>query len=234
MLQIPQPEFNLFRQPPVSQNYDTTQPPINPPFRQPQSVPTTDDDTEDQFLRQAIEESLKGQVPPKSESSQKSEDELLQEAIQASLEGHKMQIEEEELMKQVQEESQREHEAYLQRQQELEAQQRKQQAPELEYQDKVDSYVIGDQDRTTNQTLVTRLQLLLPSGKREVVKMLKATPLIVVYALVRKKLAAENGTDPAQVPAFTIVNVNKPLENIPLKTLADAGATGSSLMITYD
>jgi hypothetical protein len=212
--------------------------PTQPSFRPP--VMTTEDDTEDQLLRQAIEESLKshGQGSTSLPSTttvapQKTEDELLQEAIKASLEGHHMQEDEDdEIMRQIQEQSQREHEANLQKEQE---EKKKLQTPDIAYLNKVDSYVIGDQDKTTDSSLVTRVQLRLPSGKREVIKVLKTTPLTVMYALVRKKLAAETESgDPTQVPPFNVVNVNKPLENVADKTLADANALGSSLMVAFE
>ncbi|KAL9656836.1 hypothetical protein ABK040_004371 [Willaertia magna] len=79
----------------------------------------------------------------------------------------------------------------------------------------------------------TRIQIKLPDGKRDVVKILKSAPLAAIYALAREKLQG-SGIDKFIVTYFDKSNKQNTLENILEKTLADEGLVGASLSVVQE
>ncbi|KAL0481568.1 hypothetical protein AKO1_012302 [Acrasis kona] len=193
--------------------------PIPPPSSSSSSSSSSmQHEDEDEAYQRAIQESLSNIGSQQQQQHEMSEQDLIDAAIAASLQEHSQET--------AAEEQQATHESPSPQQEMI-----TEKAPDVEYLDKVEEYIAKD---STDASLTTRLQLRLPSGKREVVKLLKQTPLVVVYALVRTKLSQEANTAPADVPAFTVVAVNKQLENVPDKTLIDANALGALLMISFN
>lgn len=177
-----------------------------------QPAPINVPEDEDEALQRALQESLSAVG---GDTSHMSEDDLLQAAINASLQESNVPAPSSSSNVEVEP---------IEEDQPIEEEKPQKSTPDVNFLDQTDKYMAGD---STEAALSTRLQLRLPSGKREVIKMLKQTPLVVVYALIRKKLAVETETDPLSVPPFTVVAVNKQLENVEDKTLIDANALGA-------
>ncbi|EFC45172.1 UBX domain-containing protein [Naegleria gruberi] len=82
-------------------------------------------------------------------------------------------------------------------------------------------------DFVVEQGDTTRIQVKLPDGKKEVIKILKSAPLAAVYAVCRQKLGDS-------VPSFTITyfdKTQKTLENTLEKTLGGEGILGAALSV---
>ena len=86
-------------------------------------------------------------------------------------------------------------------------------------------------DFVCDQGDTTRIQIRLPDGKREVIKILKKAPLAAIYAVCRQKLEGSG------ISSFTVTyfdKTQKTVENVLDKTLADEGIIGVSLSVVQE